>query len=118
MAILSPLNRLRAFEAVARHGSVTRAAAELGVSQPAVTQQLRQLEASLEVPLVRRTAGGIAITTEGQVYAARLQRAFGEIEAATDELRASAGRDRVLQLRRTACARYRRGPISRRNCLF
>lgn len=91
-----PLHRLRAFEAVARHGSVTRAAAELGVSQPAVTQQLRQLEALLEVPLVRRVAGGIAVNVEGQVYAARLQRAFAEIEAATEALRASASQDRVL----------------------
>jgi LysR family glycine cleavage system transcriptional activator len=85
-APLPPLNRLRAFEAVARHGSVTRAAAELGVSQPAVTQQLRQLEALVEVPLVRRVPGGIAVTAEGQVFAARLQRAFAEIKAATDDL--------------------------------
>jgi len=91
-----PLSRLRAFEAVARHGSVTRAAAELGISQPAVTQQLRQLEALLEVPLVRRVAGGIAVTPEGQLYAARLQRAFAEIEAATAEVKAAADQDRVL----------------------
>jgi LysR family glycine cleavage system transcriptional activator len=93
-----PLNRLRAFEAVARHGSVTRAAVELGVSQPAVTQQLRQLEALVEVPLVRRVAGGIAVTAEGQAYAARLQRAFAEIEAATADLRSVASQNRVLTL--------------------
>lgn len=93
-----PLNRLRAFEAIARHGSVTRAAVELGVSQPAVTQQLRQLEALVEVPLVRRVAGGIAVTAEGQVYAARLQRAFAEIEAATADVQSIVSQNRVLTL--------------------
>jgi LysR family transcriptional regulator, glycine cleavage system transcriptional activator len=86
-ARLPPLSALRAFEAVVRHGSVTRAAAELGVTQPAISQRLRQLEAFLERPLVRRDAGGIAITTEGQAYGARLERAFAEIRAATEAVR-------------------------------
>ena len=96
MAVRPPLNRLRTFEAVARHGSVTRAASELNVSQPAVTQQLRQLEAQVEMPLVRRVAGGIAVTPEGQVYAARLRRAFVEIDAATEELCTTSSQRRVL----------------------
>ena len=49
---------LRAFEATARLGSVTRAAVELGVSQPAVSQQLRQLEEVLDRPLLRRVMAG------------------------------------------------------------
>jgi LysR family transcriptional regulator, glycine cleavage system transcriptional activator len=84
---LPPLSALRAFEAVVRHGSVTRAAAELGVTQPAISQRLRQLEAFLERPLVRRDAGGIAITADGQAYGARLERAFAEIRAATEAVR-------------------------------
>ena len=89
---------LRAFEATARLGSVTRAAAELGVSQPAVSQQLRQLEALLEQPLLRRTGGGIVLTAAGELYAARLRRAFDELRGATDELLASGADARVLTL--------------------
>jgi LysR family glycine cleavage system transcriptional activator len=98
LARLPPLPCLRAFEAVVRHRSVTRAAAELGVTQPAVSQRLRQLEAFLERPLVRRDAGGIAITEGGQAYAARLERAFAEIRAATEELRTAGDGERALTI--------------------
>ena len=97
-ARLPPLSCLRAFEAVARHRSVTRAAAELGVTQPAVSQRLRQLEAYFERGLVRRDAGGIAITAEGQAYASRLERAFAEIQAATEDLRAATAAERALTI--------------------
>ena len=53
LPMLPPLSSLRAFEAVARHGGVGRAASDLGVSQPAVSQQLRRLEAALGVRLIR-----------------------------------------------------------------
>jgi LysR family transcriptional regulator, glycine cleavage system transcriptional activator len=60
------LTSLRAFEAVARHLSVTRAAEELGVTQPAVTQRLRGLERQLGVRLVRRDGRRLALTTEAR----------------------------------------------------
>jgi LysR family glycine cleavage system transcriptional activator len=97
-ARLPAFSSLRAFEATARLGSVTRAAAELGVSQPAVSQQLRQLEAVLEGPLVRRAAGGVVLTAAGELYAARLRRAFDELQAATDEVLATGADARVLTL--------------------
>jgi LysR family glycine cleavage system transcriptional activator len=97
-ARLPPLSSLRTFEAVVRHGSVTRAAAELGVTQPAISQRLRQLEAFLERPLVRRDAGGIAISADGQAYAVRLERAFAEIRAVTEAIRAGAEGERALTI--------------------
>ena len=60
-----PLNALRAFEAAARHLNFTRAAAELCVSQGAVSQQVAQLEARLGAPLFRRLPRGLALTDEG-----------------------------------------------------
>jgi LysR family transcriptional regulator, glycine cleavage system transcriptional activator len=89
---------LRAFEATARLGSVTRAAAELGVSQPAVSQQLRQLEAFLERPLLRRVGGSLVLTAAGELYALRLRRALEELQGATDELLATGAEARVLTL--------------------
>jgi LysR family glycine cleavage system transcriptional activator len=83
---LPSLRALEAFEAAARHQSVTRAATELGVTQPAVTQQLRRLEAALGVTLLRRLPSGIALTAEGRAYAARLRHAFDELRAATEDL--------------------------------
>ena len=62
-----PLNALRAFEAAARHLNITRAAAELCVSQGAVSQQVSLLENRLGVALFRRLPRGLALTDEGLV---------------------------------------------------
>ncbi len=87
--MLPSLPALRMFETVARMGSVSLAAQELRVTQPAVSQQLRQLEAALGVPLVRREGRGIALTGPGAAYAAVLTRTFAEIRQATERCRSS-----------------------------
>jgi LysR family glycine cleavage system transcriptional activator len=90
-----PLQGMRAFEAVARLGSVSRAASELAVTQPAITQQLRRLEATLGLPLVRRDGRRIALTPQGAAYAVGLMRGFAELRAATERCR-QAGSEGVL----------------------
>jgi LysR family glycine cleavage system transcriptional activator len=94
------LASLRAFEAVARHLSMTRAAEELGVTQPAVTQRLHALERQLGVRLVRRDGRGLALTPDGETYAATLTRAFAQIDRATERVLAGrrAGRLTVALL--------------------
>lgn len=62
---LPPLNWLRAFEMAARHMSVTRAAAELGVSPSAVSQQIKQLEDFLQVKLISRVGNRLILTDAG-----------------------------------------------------
>ncbi len=64
------LHRLRILEAVARHGSVTRAAEELRIAQPAVSHQLRALEREVGAPLVVRRGRGIELTPAGVTVAA------------------------------------------------
>ncbi|SON58112.1 Gcv operon activator [Hartmannibacter diazotrophicus] len=58
---------LRLFEAVGRHRNLTRAAEELGLSQPAVSYQIRRLETELGVALVRRRHRSTDLTAEGQM---------------------------------------------------
>ena len=58
--------RLRAFSAVARHGSFSRAAEELFVSQPAVSKHVAALERELGVRLLERGRGGAALTDAGR----------------------------------------------------
>ena len=65
---LPPPNWLRAFEAAARHLSFTGAAHELGVSQAAVSQQVKLLEQQLEQRLFRRMARGLQLTDSGEAY--------------------------------------------------
>ena len=60
--------RLNVFVAVAREGSFTKAAAALGVSQPAVSQNVADLEKSLGVKLFERLRGEVALTPEGAVF--------------------------------------------------
>lgn len=87
MTIFPPsLKALRAFETAARHMSVSRAADELAVTQPAVSQQIKALESALGVRLVYRDGQGMALTPSGQAYAERLHIVFAEIGAATEAL--------------------------------
>ncbi|MGC3979705.1 MAG: transcriptional regulator GcvA [Steroidobacteraceae bacterium] len=74
------MNALRAFEAAARHLSLTRAADELCVTQSAVSHQVRTLEEQLGVSLFRRSTKGLILTDEGQVLAPTLIDAFASIE--------------------------------------
>ncbi len=77
-----PLASLRAFEAVARHGSVKRAAEEIGVTPSAVSHQLRLLEAGLGVDLLRRSGSGLVLTGAGAALAPELTAGFARILAA------------------------------------
>jgi LysR family transcriptional regulator of beta-lactamase len=77
-----PLNALRAFEAAARHLNLTRAAEELCVTQTAVSQQIRNLEAHLGKPLFRRLPRGLALTDEGLSLLPVVADAFARLEAA------------------------------------
>ncbi len=86
IAQLPPLNALRAFAAVARHVSVTKAADELHVTHAAISQQIKVLENYLAVSLVQRTGRNIQLTELGNAYAAALNVAFANIYQATEKL--------------------------------
>jgi LysR family glycine cleavage system transcriptional activator len=86
---LPPLAALRAFEAAARHLSFTRAAAELHVTQTAISHQIRGLEELLGVRLFRRLPRGLALTDEAQRYLPAVRDAFDRITSATSELMAA-----------------------------
>jgi LysR family transcriptional regulator of beta-lactamase len=75
-----PLNALRAFEASARHLSLTRAALELHVTQAAVSQQVRMLEEQLGTTLFKRLPRGLGMTDESRALLPVLTDAFGRIE--------------------------------------
>lgn len=79
---LPPIRALQVFEAVARHGTISAAARELGVSPSAVSQQLRQLEATLGVALFERHGRSLVLTTWGEDYAAGVSEAFGQMRGA------------------------------------
>lgn len=87
MSELPPLNGMRAFEVAARHLSFRRAAEELGVTQGAVAQQVRGLEAHLGLSLFHRTARSLVLTEAGRGYATNLARAFSLMTSATRVLR-------------------------------
>ena len=77
------LNAIRAFEAVARHLSFTRAAVELNVTQAAVSHQIKALEQHLGVSLFLRNNRGLLLTKEGQAMFRPLSNAFDLIDDAT-----------------------------------
>lgn len=77
-----PLNALRALEATARLGSFTKAAEELGVTSAAVGQQVRSLEAFLNLTLFHRSAGGLEQTWRVREALPVLRGAFDQIAEA------------------------------------
>ena len=76
------LHHLEVFHAVAQAGSVSRGADALGISQPAVSKQLRQLERALRTPLLDRHAKGVRPTAAGAVLADHAARIFALATAA------------------------------------
>lgn len=91
---------LRALQAVARHGSFSRAATELGLTQPAVSMQISQLESRVGMPLLERVGKRATPTEAGELLLAHAARAFLELEA---------GLERVRQLRGIVSGRLRIG---------
>ncbi|WP_425046470.1 LysR substrate-binding domain-containing protein [Primorskyibacter sp. S87] len=87
MRELPPLNALKAFEAAGRHLNFTRAAEELAVSQGAVAQHVRQLEARLGQKLFFREARGLTLTDAGRRFLPPVSRAFDMLAEASENLR-------------------------------
>lgn len=85
MRKLPPLNWLRAFEAAARHLSITRAGEELSVTQAAVSQQVKSLEEYLGIPVFKRARQRLFLTEAGQVLAPKLKEAFEIAESGVRE---------------------------------
>ncbi|WP_254899174.1 LysR substrate-binding domain-containing protein [Thalassococcus arenae] len=89
---LPPLNSLRAFDAAGRHLSFARAAQDLRVTQGAVAQQVRGLEARLGVALFERHARGLRLTEAGRAYHREVADAFARLTSATAALRTAPNR--------------------------
>ena len=77
---------MRSFAAVARQRHFTRAATELHIGQPAVSQHIRRLEAELGVRLLSRTTRSVELTEAGALMLQRCERALGELDAGLAEI--------------------------------
>jgi LysR family transcriptional regulator, glycine cleavage system transcriptional activator len=82
-----PLRAVRAFEAFARLGSVTAAAAELDITPSAVSHQLQLLDAFIQTPLTVRDGRMLALTDEGRDYYRSISAAFSMLRGATGVVR-------------------------------
>ena len=87
----APLAALRVFEAVARHGSFSRAADELCVTQSAVSHQVRGLEAWFGAPLFERSGNRATLLPHADALAHALSRSLSDIEAACRQARRAGG---------------------------
>jgi len=96
---LPPLNAIRAFEAAARHRSMTHAAGELGVTAGAISRQVRELEGRLATMLFVRGTKGLELTSAGEA----LSRSAGE---ALDLLASATGAPQKGQARRLTIGVY------------
>lgn len=88
MGAVLPLLALRAFVETARHGNLTRAAAAMGVTPGAVSQQLRALQARTGGVLFQRFSHGMRLTPEGEQVYPGLRQAFEQITASLAQLEA------------------------------
>ncbi|HHW2079297.1 TPA: LysR family transcriptional regulator [Pseudomonas aeruginosa] len=95
------LNDLLSFVAVARESTFTRAAAQLGVTQSALSQSISGLEARLQIRLLTRTTRSVSPTAAGERLLNAIGNRFDEIEAELDEL--SALRDKPSGTVRITC---------------
>ena len=88
---LPSLSQLRAFASVVAARSISRAAADLARSQPAVTQAIANLEATFGAPLFIRQSSGLVLTDAGLILNNRVSRFFAEVRGAVLECGADRG---------------------------
>src|SRR5215471_18331460 len=106
------LRHLRTFAAVARRGSFTRAAADLHIAQQAVSQQIKALERSLGVTLLRRTPRRVELTPEGVVFLADCRRVLAAADRAARRVQAAArGEVGTLRLAYTLVSAFETVPL-------
>lgn len=102
---------MRYFVAVAEHGNFTRAADDLHVAQQAVSQQIRALEATLAVTLLRRSSRKVELTPEGEVFFADAKRVLAASDRAVRRVQAAArGEVGTLRLVYTLATAYETTP--------
>ncbi|OUR79251.1 hypothetical protein A9Q83_05315 [Alphaproteobacteria bacterium 46_93_T64] len=94
--ILSYLPWLRTFEAAARRMNFSEAARELGLSQAAVSQQIKLLEQEFGEPLFERQRRGVTITAAGAAFLPHVQSAFGTLARSSGELFGKAANRRII----------------------
>jgi len=93
---LPPLNALRVFEAAARHLSFKEAAAELHITQAAVSHQVKSLEEYLGVELFRRAGRGVRLTEAAKAALPRLREGFEALAAAVETVHERAGETELV----------------------
>ena len=81
------VRHLRAFLAVARAGSFTRASGHLLITQPALTRTIQQLEAILQVTLLERTSRHVGLTAAGREFCGHAERVLADLDAAVASVR-------------------------------
>src|SRR5271166_4357777 len=106
------LRQLRIFESVARHGSMSRAANEMHLTQPAVSMQMKQLEEQIGVPLIEQRGRRLYLTEAGQELRGHAQRFAAqtlELQSAMDQYR---GLERgILRIAVVSTANYFLPPL-------
>lgn len=96
--LLPSIGALTAFESAARHLSFSRAAAELHLTQGAVSRQIRELETRLGLALFERINQRVFLTDAGVAYRTEVGRILADLATATERTMASAGGAEVLNL--------------------
>src|SRR5262245_42333628 len=92
---LPPLSALMVFEAAARQASFTKAAAELGITQAAVSRQIHVLEQQFERQLFKRLHRKVELTSSGRMLSLAATTAFQSLSDAVAELRREEASDEL-----------------------
>ncbi|MET0308025.1 MAG: LysR substrate-binding domain-containing protein [Sphingomonas sp.] len=111
MRQLPPLSAVRVFEAAARHGNFTRAGAELGMTQAAVSYQIKLLEERLGAALFARSGRGIALTDLGRRIASPVSGAFDALAEAFASVRAESDSVMTVAAPRTLATNWLAGRL-------
>ena len=75
------LSQYKIFYEVAKAGNISKAARELYISQPAISQSIKKLEQSLDTALFVRSSRGVQLTEEGELLFSHVKSAFRTLEA-------------------------------------